>query len=271
MVGNTSEDLGVGSGSPILPSDGRQFWIALRYEVRLQLRSGRFYALLGIMAAFGIAALAAIVYRGPGTASVGSYFETWLSFMPGYFTTILAVAFAGDVAARDLGTEAGLYTLPLPVRRATLLWGRIAGDLALAVVALLAFTSGVAVSATYAFHAFPAGPLAIAIALTTAVELATIAMVAFISVAFQKPIWGFVLPFVFLLIGLNVAAELLHVYAHVAYWWSLTFSANVALVPFGPEATTPLPGYAVGSLAVAGYILVFGSIATIAFRRREAE
>jgi ABC-type transport system involved in multi-copper enzyme maturation permease subunit len=256
-------------GPTVLPGRADQAWTALRYEVRLHLRSGRLHALWGVAGALGFSALGLVLLRGPGNEAVGQFVQLWLSFLPSYLATLLAVGFAGDIAARDLGSEGGLYTLPLPIDRSSLLWGRIAGNLLLATAALVLFTTGIGLGAYAGYRTLPLGAMATSFGIAVLLELAAITVVAFLSVAFRKPVWGFIAPVVVLILGLNAAAAILYSYDNLPLWWSLPYSANVVLLPWGPEGTALLPSYPVGLASILGYIGLFGTLATTTFATRE--
>ncbi len=256
---------------PRLPSDLRQYWIAVRYQLKQYLRSSRFYVFFGLMAAAGAIILGIVAWKGDHS-STSQFLVNWISLLAGLLVWMLAIVFGGDAASEDLGTPAGLYVLPLPVRRSTLLLGRISAAFLAATACALAFVAFVTAATAYTHGGFPYGAFGLSVGLTVLTLAGMLTFVVFWSALVPRPAYGFILGFVFLFIVLNIVPTLLNTYLGVPQYWSITNASSIATLPFnlrGPIGAS-VPTYAEGLATLWGYLVGFAAAAVAIFHIQEA-
>jgi ABC-type transport system involved in multi-copper enzyme maturation permease subunit len=254
---------------PVLPSDFTQFWTSFRYQLKLYLRSTRFYVFFGILAGLGTILATVVAYRGPAGPTASTFLQGGFGFVSVFFVVTLAVVFGGDVASIDLGTAAGFYVLPLPVRRTTLLLGRIWAAFLAGFACLCVFVLGLVGVALFRYVSFPVGPFFAAVGLAALALGAALLVTVFFSTLFRHNAYGFVLSFIVLFVVSNVASTLLSLYASIPSWWSLPDAASVLKLPFGAATAGSTPDYVHGIGSLSGYLLGFGLMALLVFRSRE--
>jgi ABC-type transport system involved in multi-copper enzyme maturation permease subunit len=257
-----------------LPSDWRQLWVAMRYQTRSYFRSNRFYVFFGICGGFGLLLLGLVLagrvlparFDDPsGVLRVG------FTMLAQYFVLALGVVFGADVASMDLGTPAGLYTLPMPVRRTTLLIGRAGAAYALALGCALVLALLVVASGLLKFGTIPGGTALVMTALSALALASALAVSILFGAVFRRGAYGFILAFVLLFIALPVATAIA-AGAGAPLAWSLTTGTAVVVEPLGPgggAVGTSIPGLGEGIAILSAYLAASVVLAVAIFRRRE--
>ncbi len=253
----------------VLPRSAAHFWIALRYQAKFYLRSTRFYVFFGILAAVGTIIAAIVAFRGAPETASANFLAGGFGLMAALFVPMLAVVFGGDSASTDLGTAAGYYTLPLPVRRQTLLLGRITAAFLLAFACLLVFIVGISAIAWAEFRQLPVLELLAATGLTALALGAALVVSVFFSALFRHNAFGFLLSFIFLFVVFNIAAQLLALYGDLPQWWSLPNATTVLLRPYASPVGQSFSDYSQDVGVLFGYLAGFALAALLIFRRQE--
>ena len=257
----------------IAGEDLRQAVIVAAYEVRKYLRSRRLLGMLILLALI----IGLILGLPPALGS--SYPSTPNAFVGTFagFASLLAVLcgvlFAADALCSEHEKRTGYFLFPNPVRRETIVVGKLMASLAASWTILLLYYGVASVAALAVTHS-----LSVDVGLSAAYALAYVSCVVgvafLLSSVLKGTIAATVLTFFLFTLIFTIVGALLFV-GKVDPWFIPTDAAGIisnilsapGQGPPGLRAFVPDPGI---SLAVfAGYFVIGSIVATVMFRRRE--
>jgi ABC-type transport system involved in multi-copper enzyme maturation permease subunit len=268
------------------PSDGDQWWMAVRRQLRFYLRTWRFLGLLVFVAVVDGAFTAVQIHYGNSGSSVGDYLYSAVGSL-GTFGVIVGAFMGGDAIAMDFGSGSGYFMLVLPVRRPILLLGRyVAAFLATFVLVLVYY--GISLSGAVYFYglgAIPLANLAVSIGLAALLALAVLATAFLFSAFFRSPAVSMLVTILVLFLAFTVVDALLTV-TPVEPWFSLLYAGQAVAIAFEgqPHLTTTYgmgkrhlaihtwtPYLWEGAAIMVGYLAVALLLSLILYERKESK
>ena len=272
-----------------VPDSLQQIGKLTRYQLREYLRSQRFFALVGIIAAIG-AILTAVVARYH--TSLGNLTTDSLAFYGSFWgggvdlvIVLAAVFFGGDAIAGEFQNKTGYFLMGLPVRRATVYVAKYIAALLASVAMLALFLAILLANGLYYLHlnAFP-WQLGLSVILALVYLGAVLGATFLFSSLFKTSAYGFVLTAILFLFGFTLIGDLITGLVKIEPWmvisyaestigdvfasnvnWGLT--ATVSHGPFGARAYAA--GVAEGVVIMLGYLVLTAAAGLALFEREE--
>ena len=257
----------------IAGEDLRQAFVVTSYEIRKYLRSRRLLGMMVLLALIiGLILGLPPALGSPYPSSANAFVGTFASFTA-LFAVLCGVLFAADALCSEHEKRTGYFLFPNPVRRETIVLGKLLASLAASWTILLIYY-GVASAAALAVT----GGLTWEVGLSAAYALAYVTCIVGVAFLLSSVLKGTIAAtvltfFLFTLIFTIVGALLFR--GKVDPWFIPTDAAGIisnilsapGQGPPGFRAFVPEPAI---SLAVfAGYFVIGSIVATVMFRRRE--
>jgi len=253
--------------------DLRQAFVVASYEVRKYLRSRRLLGMVVLLALIiGLILGLPPALGSPYPSTPNAFVGTFAGFTA-LFAVLCGVLFAADALCSEHEKRTGYFLFPNPVRRETIVLGKLLASLAASWTILLVYY-GVASAAALAVT----GSLTAEVGLSAAYALAYVTCivgVAFLlSSVLKGTIAATVLTFFLFTLIFTIIGGLLQV-GKVSPWFIPTQAAgiisNVLSAPARgpPEFPAFVPDPATSLLVFAVYFIVSVVVATVMFHRRE--
>ncbi len=253
--------------------DLRQAFVVAAYELRKYLRSRR---LLGMAVLLGLI-IGLILGLPPALGS--SYPSSPNAFVGTFagFTSLLAVLcgvlFAADALCSEHEKRTGYFLFPNPVRRETIVLGKLLASLAASWMILLLYYAAATVAAL-AITKSLSWEVGLSAAYALAYTASVIGVAFVLSSVLKGTIASTVLTFFLFTLIFMIVGALLQV-GKVSPWFIPTDAAeiisNVLSAPGGGPPGFPVfvPDAATSLAVFAGYFVIGSIVATVMFRRRE--
>ncbi|HYL81337.1 MAG TPA: ABC transporter permease, partial [Candidatus Acidoferrum sp.] len=221
-----------------VPSDAVHFWLALRYQFDLYIRTMRFVGLLAFVFLVIGALVAGTIFFGLGGTDASEYLSGDLA----YFTilgVVVAAFIGGDAISMDFGSGTGYYALALPIRRTTLLLGRYVAAFVVAMVLIGVFYLVSLTGALWAHGAggFPWFELGESFVLAGLFALGVLSVAFCFSSIFRSPAVSMIMTVIVLFFGLGTATGELPK-AGVEPWFSVLYGGLVVQAAVPTRAST---------------------------------
>ena len=253
--------------------DLRQAFVVATYEIRKYLRSRRLIGMTALLALIiglilGLPPALGSPYPSNPNAFVGTFAG---------FTSILAVLcgvlFAADALCSEHEKRTGYFLFPNPVRRETIVLGKLLASLAASWLVVFLYY-GVASVAALAVTKDLSWEVALSAAYALAYVACVVGVAFLLSSVLKGTIAATVLTFFLFTLIFNIVGALLQV-GNVSPWFIPTQASgiisNVLSAPGGGPPGFPLfvPDPATSLAVFAAYFVVGSIVATVMFRRRE--
>ena len=276
-----------GSGASHPTSDGVQFFVLFRHQLRTFLRTWRFLALLIVVIAFWAVLLGVQIYHG--TASVVAAYGTSANYLNGLlngidiFAVLSASLFAGDAISSDFGHRTGYFVLTQPVRRHVFYLSRY---LAASVACLLISGVFYAIPIAGAVHFFGASLPVVGLAQSWGLQslyiLALLSFVFFFSSLFSSIALSILTPLLVLLLAFPTVMGVVEFYGYEP-WYLLTYAADainqgLVHIPHAQPQTGSFTSYISyvpyrweAIVIMISYLLIFGFLGYWIYLRKEVK
>jgi ABC-2 type transport system permease protein len=224
-----------------VPSGLAQCGFQAEFEFRNYLRSTRFYILLTIVAAIGIAVMAIMYVYKPSTylSSPMSFYSVWWGSVASLCVILTGIFFGADAISTEFQNKTGYYLLPNPVRRSSIFVGKwIASFLASAIVigayaaitladGAIYFGSNVPfqLGESFVFALFYLSPI--------------LGVSFFISSLFKSNSSSILVTAILLLFGFNFITPLVTTLSNSEPWYVLSYGAGIITNVLSPSGYPP--------------------------------
>ncbi len=254
--------------------DLRQAFVVASYELRKYLRGRRIVGMAILLALIvGLILGLPPALGSPYPSNPNAFVGTFAGFTS-LLVVLCGVLFAADALCSEHEKRTGYFLFPNPVRRETIVLGKLIASLAASWSILLLYYIAAAVAALVITKS-----LSWEIALSALYALAYAACVTgvafLLSSVLKGTISATVLTFFLFTLIFNIVGALLQV-GKVSPWFIPTQASGIISDVLSPQTIVPPPGFplfipdAATSLAVfAGYFVIGSIVATVVFRRRE--
>jgi ABC-2 type transport system permease protein len=272
-----------------VPDSFTQVTKLTRYQLREYLRSLRFVALVGIVAAIGAILTAVVAYfRGSIVSNSTGFYGTFWGGGVDIVIVLAAVFFGGDAIAGEFQNKTGYFLMGLPVRRSTVYIGKfIAAYLASTAMLVLFLLILIGNGAYYFGTGVLPWQLGLSFVLALVYLVAVLGATFLFSSLFKTSAYGFVLTAILFLFGFTLLEDLVTGLVKIEPWMVISyaestignvFSSNVnwglsgstTTVAIGRlRETTYTAGVVEGIIIMIVYFLVTAVVGLLLFEREE--
>lgn len=253
--------------------DLRQAVVVASYEIRKYLRSRRLLGMLVLLALIiglilGLPPALGSAYPSTPNAFVGTF-----AGFTALLVVLCGVLFAADALCSEHEKRTGYFLFPNPVRRETIVVGKLMASLAASWTILLMYY-GVASIAALAVTKTLSWEVGVSALYALAYVACVVGLAFLLSSVLKGTIAATVLTFFLFTLIFNIVGALLQV-GNVSPWFIPTQAAgiisNVLSSPGGGPPGFPVfvPDPATSLAVFAGYFVAGSIVATVMFRRRE--
>jgi ABC-2 type transport system permease protein len=255
--------------------DAKQAAIVAAYEIRKYLRGRRLIGML-ILVVVIVALILALppVLRQPYTKDPNEFVSTFASFT-GLLAILSGVLFASDALCSEHEKRTGYFLFPNPVRRETIVVGKILASLGASALVLLLYYVAAMISAQIVTGSIT-GEMLLSLVYALAYMLCIVGVAFLLSAVLRGTISSAVLTFFLFTLIFTIVQGLL-IAGKVSPWFLPSAASTIIGEVLGPSTPRPGPGGAFEFHADPGtsvavfvvYFVVGGILAILAFKRRE--
>ncbi len=264
-------------------SDLRQFFIALKYQLKSYLRTKRFAGLSLFTVAVTSGVCILIIHDEYSMFRAGTdafFFYNYMEEFSVDIAVIIAAFFGGDLISSDTGTNAAYYSLIQPVRRSVLFLGRYTAALIASYFIVFLYFLGGIVSSFYLYGMVT--PLIFnSLGILLILLAATLSLASVFSALFKKQSTGIAGTVLLLFIGFPVIDAFVGIVGGVDPWFSFDFAGEVIYLIFNNGYSTGIknhirfdpfyPAMYQGLEVLIAYLLICGIISIIIYKRKQIE
>ncbi len=252
--------------------DLRQAFVVTAYELRKYLRSRRLVgmgALLGLILGLILGLPPAL--GSPYPSSPNDFVGTFAGFTS-LLAVLCGVLFAADALCSEHEKRTGYFLFPNPVRRETIVLGKLLASLAASWMIILLYYAAATVAAL-AITRNVTWEIGLSAAYALAYTACVIGVAFLLSSVLKGTIASTVLTFFLFTLIFGIVGALLQV-GDVAPWFIPTQAAGIISNVLSPPSAFPgfsqfVPDAATSLAVFAGYFVIGSIVATVSFHRRE--
>lgn len=224
-----------------VPSSLTQTKIVTKYTLLDYLRSRRFLILLVITISLSVVLSAvANLYPEFRPSNIGFY-HNWWGETGGFMVILSAVFFGGDAVAGEFQNKTGYFSLPNPIRRSSIYFGKwisafIASSVILGVFAIITMANG-----AYYFGSIPSEFL-YSLAFSWVYLVAGLGFTFFLSALFKNSSYSILVTAIMFLFVFNIVNVACIQFAQLEPWFMVTYGSeimvNIFSVPYPDHIVT---------------------------------
>jgi ABC-2 type transport system permease protein len=271
-----------------VPSSTAQIFITAKYTLMDYLRSRRFYILLAITLIIGIVLTALVGYYHPsiffqasGFLSPASpslpFYTVWWGQTATFIVILSGIFFGGDAISGEFQNKTGYFSVPNPVRRSSIYFGKWLSAFAAASVILGVFTAITIGNGLFYFGAqgFPV-EMVESILFCWLYLASVLGVTFFFSSLFKSNSMSILITAILFLFVFNIIQLFVSFLARVEPWFILTYGAGIIgsvlgnLIPSGIGGISMYtPSIALGLGIMAAYFIITTVLGLLLFERKE--
>jgi ABC-2 type transport system permease protein len=224
-----------------VPSSLAQCGVQAEFEFRNYLRSTRFYILLTIVAAIGIAIMAVMYVYKPSTSlsSPMSFYSVWWGTVANLCVILTGIFFGADAISTEFQNKTGYYLLPNPVGRSSIFVGKwiasfLASAIAIGVYAAITLADG---AIYFGFNIPYQFGESFVFALLYMFPILGVSF--FISSLFKNNSSSILVTAILLLFGFNFITPLITALSNSEPWYVLSYGAGIITNVLSPSGYPP--------------------------------
>jgi ABC-2 type transport system permease protein len=223
-----------------VPSGLTQCGVQAQFEFLNNLRSTRFYILLGIVATIGIAIMAVMYVYKPTSllSSPMSFYSEWWGGVVSLCVILAGIFFGADAVSTEFQNRTGYYLLPNPVNKSSIFAGKwiasfLASAIAIGVYAAITLADG-------AIYFGPNIPYQLGESFVFALfYIFPVLGVSFFMSSIFKNNSSSILMTVLLLFGFNYITPLITALSNSEPWYILSYGAGLITNVLSPSGYPP--------------------------------
>lgn len=258
-----------------LREDTKQAAIVAAYEIRKYLRGRRLIGMLILIAVIVALILALPPALGQSYSKDPNGFVSTFASFTGLLVILSGVLFASDALCSEHEKRTGYFLFPNPVRRETIVVGKVLASLAASGLVLLLYYAAAMISAQIVTGSITAEML-LSLVYALGYMLCVVGVAFLLSAVLRGTISSAVLTF-FLFTLIFAIVQGLLIVGKVSPWFIPSAASSIIGSVLGPSTPRPGPGGAFEFVAdpatsvgvFLAYFLAGAIIAILAFKRRE--
>jgi ABC-2 type transport system permease protein len=219
------------------PSSLTQVGIITKYEISNYFRSRRFFILLGIALAIGLALTGVIGYFGidrfatdqAGNVTSLAFYSFWWGLSASILVFFAAVFFGGDAVSGEFQNKTGYFLVANPIRRSSIYIGKWFAALIASLIIIGVFTAITIGNGLYYFGASNGLPWQFqeSFVFTLVYLIAALGFTFFFSSVFKNSAMSIIVTAILLLFGFGVIDDLVIGVANYEPWFSLAYGSGI--------------------------------------------
>ena len=212
-----------------VPSGLAQCGVQAEFEFRNYLRSTRFYILLTIVVAIGMAIMAVMyVYRPPSyISSPLAFYSVWWGTVANLCAILTGIFFGADAISTEFQNKTGYYLLPNPVGRPSVFVGKWIASFAASAIAIGAYAAITLADGAIYFGANIPLEMGESFLFALFYIFPILGVSFFISSLFKNNSSSILVTALLLLFGFNFITPLITALSNSEPWYVLSYGAGV--------------------------------------------
>ena len=224
-----------------VPSILAQCGVQAEFEFRNYLRSTRFYILLTIVAAIGIAIMAVTYVYRPSAylSSPMSFYSASWGTVASLCVTLTGIFFGADAISTEFQNKTGYYLLPNPVGRSSVFAGKWIASFLASAIAVGAYAAITLADGAIYFGSSIPYQMGESFVFALCYIFPILGVSFFISSLFKNNSSSILVTFLLLVFGLSFITPLITTLSNSEPWYVLSYGAGILTSVLSPSGYPP--------------------------------